>query len=69
VRVVKSKQRVQAVPAVQAALAVQAVYAVQALRTAQETHANKRSVVLLSVLQKLFRYSHDMSSARAMITG
>ena len=68
VRAVKSKQRVQAVHAVHEVLAVQAVYAVQALRTAQETHANKRSVVLLSVLQKLFWYSHDMSSWRAMIS-
>ena len=57
----------QAVHAVQAVLEVKAVHAVPALRTAQESHANKRSVVLLSVLEKLFRYSHDMLSWRAII--
>ena len=58
---VKTKQKMQAMQA------VQAMNAVQALRAAQEPHANNRSVVLLSVLQKRFPYSHDMSFWRAMI--
>ena len=61
VRAVKTKQKVQAMQA------VQAKNAVQALRAAQESHAKNRLVVLLSVFQKQFRYSHDMSSGRAMI--
>ena len=61
VRAVKTKQKVQAMQA------VQAMNAVQALRAAQESHVKNRLVVLLSVLQKQFPYSRDMSSGRPMV--